>query len=205
MTILRPSRECPRCTYPRTLSSFCVFNNNVALCCRPTVDEERPQTPANVRSSARTTRKTIVVAAASTVETSQKATVVHTATSTNITSASTATRAVKSSASSTSSAGTSANGSNSIAGETNAFSDLSNKEINQQELHTMFADDSRTRMRTSTPIQSSAAGGGGGAAGGVGRIGRTMERKSLATAVLTADGNDHVPYREYRDAGEYWK
>lgn len=163
---------------------------------RATVAEET----VNVRTSARTTRQA-VVAATTTFETSQKvtATTVITSSSTNSNAAAAATIAGKTSSATLASAAgssTSANGSNTGVEHT-TFS----TEMNQHELNNMFEENSRLRMRTSTPIQTQSSS----AAAATGRIGRTMERKSLANSVLTADGNDHVPYREYRDAGEYWK
>lgn len=156
---------------------------------RPTVDEE-PSTPANVRSSARTTRKTIVATAVESVTT-----------------------VTSQSSSSTTTTRSSTNGHNTSGGDHAAtITDMSAKDaaLNANELNSMFEESSaQMRLRTSTPIQSSSAALSASttsttAASTTTTRGRQMERRPLPVQI-SADGNDHVPYREYRKAGEYWK
>lgn len=72
--------------------------------------------------------------------------------------------------------------------------EVKSKEANQNDINNIFEENSQIRIRTSTPIQSSTS--------------VSAARNIHANVSPVSNGssaNEHAAYKEYRDAGDYWK
>lgn len=73
----------------------------------------------------------------------------------------------------------------------NRVASSKSKEVNQNELNRIFEESANSRVLTSTPISSSTP--------------VSILRQHNVTTPLNGNTSDHAAYKEYRDAGEYWK